>query len=267
MIEQFWLDNDSLENYLPKNSGKSNYTQNEISYLFNSDKFRCDEFDSKNYSPVVFMGCSFTEGSGLPLNELWSYHFYKKICEKSIKNIPYWCLAKGGASVDYCARVFYEYGKKLKPKYIVYLLSGISRREYMFDNNEIHGWFPNPSIFLKKSNAFKTVSPVFVNSNFALYQTKRSLMILNSVAEQIDSEIFIFDIDNMDNVNFTDKVNLFSEFNRINYFINFMHTQYDVPENIKQRPLKARDNSHPGAYWQYQVYSNIWEILKTKIEF
>ena len=187
-----WWSSDSEENYKLLNSGKSNYTKDEITYSFNNQGYRCDEFSDESEFPVLFMGCSFTEGIGLPLNEVWSYHLHNDIVKETGKIIPYWSLGKGGTSIDYAARCFYEYGPKLKPKYVFYLLSGISRREYSFETAEMKPWFPNASLLYKSSDSFNTMSKVFIDPHFAYYQTLRSAMILNSIATNIGAKIFIF---------------------------------------------------------------------------
>ena len=55
-----------------------------VSYEYNSNFFRCDEFtDShKEKYHVVFGGCSETEGIGGNLNESWAYKLYLKLKEK-----------------------------------------------------------------------------------------------------------------------------------------------------------------------------------------
>jgi hypothetical protein len=264
--ETKWNPPDSIENYKETNSLKKNYTKDEITYSFNDDGYRCNSFSTESEFPIVFMGCSLTEGVGLPLNEVWSYHLHNKIFNMTNKNIPFWSLGKGGTSIDYAARCFYEYSERLKPKYVFYLMSGISRREYSYESAELSSWFPNPSKLYKPSDGFNTVSKVFADPNFATYQTLRSAMILNSVATITDTKIFIFGL-NMDSVNEQIKIDLFSKFDKIEYFpIRIaQHNMLSVPKSILDRPSKARDNSHPGAVWQYNVFNTIWKLVSNKI--
>ena len=118
-----WYSSDTKENYKSIIIGEPNYTQDEITYEFTSDDYRCDEFADISEFPILFMGCSMTEGVGLPANELWSYHLHKKIVALTNKYIPYWSIAKSGTGVDYSARCFYEHSMHLKPKYAFYLMS------------------------------------------------------------------------------------------------------------------------------------------------
>jgi hypothetical protein len=266
--EMNWNPPDSEENYKIYNSLKPNYTTNEITYSFNDDGYRCDSFSKESEFPILFMGCSFTEGVGLPLNEVWSYHFHKKISTLTNKNIPFWSLGKGGTSIDYAARCFYKYCPQLKPKYVFYLMSGISRREYSYESTEMQSWYPNPTPLHKSSDSFKTMNKVFCDPNFAAYQALRSAMILNSVASVSNTKIFIFGLDMDGTVDEYTKIELFKKFDNIEYFpIKFNQTNMllSIPEFILNRPTKARDNSHPGAVWQYKMYNTIWELIKNKI--
>ena len=83
-----WFSSDSKENYKLLNFKKLNYTQDEITYELNSLGYRCDEFSNASEFPITFMGCSFTEGIGLPFDEVWAYHLHKKIIELTNKTFP-----------------------------------------------------------------------------------------------------------------------------------------------------------------------------------
>lgn len=262
-----WYQNDTEENYKIYNSGKLNYHRNEITYEFNSMDYRCNEFTEDSELPILFMGCSFTEGVGLPMNEVWAHHLHNKIVETSGKKIPFWSLAKGGTSIDYAARKFYELGFKLRPKYVFYLMSGISRREYCYESNEYSNWFPNPTKLHKKSDSFNLVTRIFSDTEFAIYQAYRSAMLLNATAQLSNTTIVIFGLD-LDIVPQERKVELFKQFNNIVYVPLPGKEQRSrintVPEQIKVRPEKARDNSHPGAEWQHSLYNWIWQYIQNK---
>jgi hypothetical protein len=269
---QKWLSTDNIENYKSLNFKKNNYTQDEILYEFNSTGYRCDEFSTISEFPVIFMGCSFTEGIGLPLNEIWSYYLHNKIVEVTNKTIPFWSLAKNATSIDYVARCFYEQSTQLKPKYIFHLMSGITRREYSFESSKLNNWYPNATPSSKSLANDQLVSQIFSDPNFAIYQTYRSAMILNSTAQAHGTKIFIFGLPMDAGISQQQKIDLFSKFNNIEYIpvtISEMDNIDDsmIPDRIKNRPIKARDGIHPGAIWQYKLYNFIWENVKNKISF
>lgn len=270
-----WNSSDSEENYKPLIAGRLNYSKDEIEYKFNSEGYRCDEFTLPSEFPILFLGCSLTEGEGLPLNEVWSFYLHKKICEITNKNIPFWSTGKGGTSIDYSARCFYDYGQVLKPKYVFYLMSGIYRREFCFETENYQSWFPKHSELYKPSEHFMLMNKIFSDPEFAIYQASRSAMILQSVAEKIDCKIFIFGLNADPHIDEDRKIKLFSSYKNIDYCpINWLKMKFpssldawkEVPDEIKNRPLMARDNSHPGALWQYNVFNFVWDHVKNKID-
>ena len=72
-----------------------------IEYKFNQNCFRTDEFD--NSSRIMILGCSFTIGVGLHLNQTWPERFSK------LTGNLIWNLATGSASMDTCYRVLKHY--------------------------------------------------------------------------------------------------------------------------------------------------------------
>jgi hypothetical protein len=262
-----WYQTDSEENYSTYNVGKLNYQKDEIQYKFNSMDYRCDEFTETSELPILFMGCSYTEGVGLPINEVWAHHLHKKIIEVSNKNIPFWSIAKGGTSIDYASRRFFELGHTLKPKYAFYLLSGISRREYCFETEKVSVWFPKSTRFYKKSDSFTLMTNIFADAEFAIHQAYRSAMLLEATAKLSDTKIIIFDLP-MDGIADDRKIKLFEKFENIEYVPlpdkDKRTTVEIVPNHIKNRPLRARDTEHPGAQWQYNLYDWIWQYIQQK---
>ena len=92
-----WLPSDSEENYKATNSaGLNEYSKTDIKYIFNEDGFRCDSFNQSSPLPILFMGCSITEGIGLHLKDVWSSLILEKIKAKTGLSIPYWSIALGG---------------------------------------------------------------------------------------------------------------------------------------------------------------------------
>ena len=265
MTQSFWCDPDNESNYKPLNNGIKNYSKTEIIYQHNPDGFRCDDLNIESSHPLLFMGCSHTEGIGLPIDEIYSYYIYQRYQEHLNIKIPFWSLGKGGTSIDYAARVLYNYYELLKPKHIIYLMSGFYRREYCLDES-YSVWFPNPSRLFKANQNFKDVGKVFSNTFFAAYESYRSLVILNFIAKTIGCKIYLFDLHS-----YTDKerqfINQTKEFDQIIYtpLINLVYDKdLLIPDKILNRPIKARDCLHYGARWHYVTGNAIWNFFKTQ---
>ena len=149
-------------------------------------------------------------------------------------------------------------------------MSGISRREYQFENAEMKHWCPLTSPDKDVDLHEKLLSQIFSDQNFTSHQTLRSAMILNATAHMTGTKIFIFGL-SMDTFGQVQKINLFNKFNCIEYIpvsmqaIETASKFIEIPDYIKNRPTKARDSLHPSAVWQYKLYNFIWENVKDKL--
>jgi len=78
-----------------------------ITYSFNSHGFRSEEFDFDERESILFLGCSYTVGIGLPNENTWPY-----IVSKNLK-LKCYNLGVGGCSLD----TMYRLGKYWIPKF------------------------------------------------------------------------------------------------------------------------------------------------------
>lgn len=86
------------------------WTEDSITYSYNFQGFRSPEFDDRPCG--IALGCSFTEGSGLPEHYTWPYMLGQKL------GIHTWNLGVGGCSMDTCSRFLEHYIDVLKPKFV-----------------------------------------------------------------------------------------------------------------------------------------------------
>jgi hypothetical protein len=122
-----WSGTDTRENYL-KNP-KLGYTETSISYDYNEYGFRCDQFDLTDQRPrILCMGCSHTEGTGLPVSQIWPTLLQEKFSDYKLYN-----LGVGGASCDTVARVLTNVCSVLTPAKVFILWPEIDRFE-IFEN-------------------------------------------------------------------------------------------------------------------------------------
>jgi len=99
------------ENFeLLKSSG---WIDRKFKYTFNSHGFRCEEFT--NEDSIMFLGCSYTMGIGLPIEDTWSNIVAKKV------NLQYVNLAIGGGSNDTAFRFCLGWIDRIKPKMVIFL--------------------------------------------------------------------------------------------------------------------------------------------------
>ena len=132
-----------------------------VTYIYNSDFFRCDEFGSYNSKyHVVFGGCSETEGVGGNLDQSWSHKVYSELKENYDVG-GYYSLGKSGNGWHKIALSLIEYVNRYgKPTHFFVLLPNIGRNYYWnkdrkawaYDQKYVDpGWEVSPH---KKENSF-----------------------------------------------------------------------------------------------------------------
>jgi hypothetical protein len=94
-----WLATDNLENY-NKNPYKSDWEGVDITYQFNLQGFRCPDLNNFLGQRInLALGCSFTEGTGLPEDQVWP-----SILEQS-SEFPILNLGLGSGTTDTISRI------------------------------------------------------------------------------------------------------------------------------------------------------------------
>lgn len=108
---------------------KYNWLDNKVTYTFNSNGFRCEEFvDSPS---VLFLGCSFTLGLGVNTEQTWPQLVADKL------NLKCFNLGQAGGSNDTTFRLGQYWINKLIPKVVVLLTPSDSRFE-LIEPDMIH---------------------------------------------------------------------------------------------------------------------------------
>ena len=101
----------------------------EVTYDYNSDWFRCDEFTTEHPEKyhIVFAGCSETEGVGSPLETAWAKIVHTRLKEKFDVG-GYYNLGKSGQGWHKVISSFLVYIKKYgKPTHFFVLLPNVAR--------------------------------------------------------------------------------------------------------------------------------------------
>jgi hypothetical protein len=247
-----WLPSDTFINYANnlKNGKTSSYGIGEIEYKFNNHGFRCDEFELPSELPIVFLGCSITEGIGLHQRETWSYQLLEKIREKTKKNIPYWNLALGASGIDTQVRNLYFLTSILNVKvdYVFFLLPTLSRREYKLENNQYKLWLP------KQISEYDCINRTFSDSYYSKHQVERSLMILDSICRQNNTKAIITSWDTEFDVSIT------KDFPLMDTFKLRLKTNSSPP--VDSNLTRARDLIHPGPIIHQLKANNYWDHVE-----
>ena len=129
--ELLWVPSDSEDLYKENLSSQlhlleeHNWLSTKFTYKFNTEGFRCQEFNSSNN--MLALGCSLTFGLGLPLEETWPVILANKL------GLTCYNLGIPGASNDTAFRLASHWIPLLKPSVVVLYSPAPDRLELVTD--------------------------------------------------------------------------------------------------------------------------------------
>jgi hypothetical protein len=136
-VREWWL-TDTLEGYKQR-GGHPVYGERDVQYQFNSQGYRCAEFDAQADIRILAIGCSYVLGLGLAQGDLFHERFATQIQAGLSKGAVTWNLAVSGASNDYIARLLSLAAPRLNPQIVLVNFTHAPRREYIsVENRQIH---------------------------------------------------------------------------------------------------------------------------------
>jgi len=99
-----------------------------IQYRTNDQGWRTHNHSSDKGSGNMFLGCSFTFGEGVALEDTWAHHVWKAHGTRC-----FWNLAVAGSGIDTMSRLFWHWAPLLKPQNVYVLNLFEPRREFATD--------------------------------------------------------------------------------------------------------------------------------------
>lgn len=162
-----------------------------ISYKINSHGFRCEEFSGGPY--LLALGCSFTFGTGLPVEYIWPSIVGKELGLK-VANISW-----GGHGSDSCFRLGEYWIPELKPNLVVMLTPPAERFELLLDFDLVKHLQPLPiEVFMPTGSTdfFKNDNYVkhwFLNSENARLAKRRNELAVKQLCSENNIECIILD--------------------------------------------------------------------------
>lgn len=135
-----------------------------INYSFNNHGFRCEDFS--NDDSILFLGCSFTTGIGLSLEDTFGYIISKKL------NLKFINLGIGGSGANMAYRLGSCWIPRLKPKIVIYMEPNTARFDIVV-NDQDH--FLLPGYVPKEFKTFYEDHWLADETNFYLNAEKSKL--------------------------------------------------------------------------------------------
>ena len=151
----------------------------DILYTYNSQGFRCGEFDDR--SSALALGCSFTEGTGL-----YEYQAWPNVLSQML-NMHIWNLGTGGGSIDTVFRILDHYIRRLNVHTVFVFMPPEGRFEYQ----DIDGGFPIIQTFthgLHESFAKEWLT----QTNNGIYNTRKTMLAIKQLCHNFDVPLFAF---------------------------------------------------------------------------
>ena len=227
-----WFPSDKEETYVEYNNL---YKKDDITYKFNNNGFRCDEFNLESDLRIVFLGCSITEGIGVNQNEIWANIFLEKLKSKFNTFIPYWNLSLAGCGLDALLRAYYNYFILLQPHYVIAYFPCYRKEIYDQRTKEIVSLnIHEPQHFISES----------LDENIISYETSKNFLFLQLLLEKYNTKLFW---------NTWEDLKFYP--NKINKF----NSSIDWDQ-------KARDKMHPGPFAHKKFAEDVWKEISPNIE-
>jgi hypothetical protein len=174
-----------------------------IDYTYNSQGFRCDEFDQR--ASAIAVGCSFTEGVGLQKNQTWPAYL------ADLLDLPVWNLGSGGGTIDTVFRILEHYIVRLNPKVVFILIPPKSRLEYCDTSNGF------PIIQVNSHGNHPAFAKEWLTQPFnADYNTKKTMMAIYYLCQNLKIPVFTQSSDGATITNY-------DSFNQIDLARDLMH--------------------------------------------
>ena len=156
-----------------------------ISYTFNSHGFRCDEFTTD--PTIMFLGCSLTYGTALPIDVGWAKLVASKLGLKSAN------LGQEGSSADTAFRLCLGWIDRIQPKIVVYLKPPRIRWELIYKDTSLNlgthsrmpGWVLNSYI-----------EHYVLNDNNDFFNDQKNTMGIENICRSRNIPVYIYDADN-----------------------------------------------------------------------
>jgi hypothetical protein len=294
---------DKEENYKvniirPKYKKEVTYKPEDFSYTFNSMGIRCDELEASKCE-ILYAGCSFTEGEGLPVEHIWASQLNKMIMDEFGIELGYHNVGRGGLSSSGIVRKVYQAIEvlKLRPKMVVALFPSIFRTEVFLDN-----W---PDVWsISPMDYVPNYVPTFLPKEHKFYMEnmEQNMRLMNSLNEFYKNAILLEAICSKHGIDFRfhswqgaisrkdlpsdDLKNLPKKYfnGKALDMINLGELIIDyMPENIKdkyldvqfrgelflpEKPFKqtiGRDYAHPGPNCHYYFAKGVFNKIKPEL--
>jgi hypothetical protein len=210
------------------------WTRDNVSYTFNKDGFRADEFTDGVNDSVLFLGCSLTMGIGMSLEKTWAYKVAHSL------GLRRYNLGVGGGGSDMCFRLAYHWIPRLRPKYVVMLTPSAERMEIVMDTENL---LYLPAVHNNKNSFYYNWLSHPANADM---NRLKSVMGVQTICNSIGVPLVEIPVEECTVPRNNEPVESWER---------------DILQPNPSRAFLARDLMHPGWTWNLRVEKMIMEKL------
>ena len=253
----YWRFSDTQSNLdnLKDNFAKEYWTNRTLEYRYNNYGFRSDDNFNNNDEGIVTLGCSFTEGIGLPIEYTWGYKLSKYL------GLKFWNLGQGAMGLHTCFRLLLGMANKIKFNKVFLLSPPLYRKEFIAqDNNMLKGFLDEQS---KTKNLFHTLGQdlkykKYFNTSDKDYNNFLKAWLFGSRKDTVIDQIrSIYAIEGLCK-------DLNVDFYYENFYTFYNKKYLDLEESIPEEEcpnIPARDG-HWSARRQHLIYKKFIELYE-----
>ena len=140
-----WRGGDSLENF--EKNKPAGWTKDSISYDHNSHGYRSIDFVADDNFSVASFGCSFTYGTGVPIEYTWPEIFCKSLQDQLCSPVNNFNFGWPATSADRICRMVVKSIPILKPNLVLILLPDRNRCEKYGDDGYTRRLVPSNELW------------------------------------------------------------------------------------------------------------------------
>ena len=133
-----WMDNEERYDKDIANGIKHTYKKDDFYYDINANGFRCDDFDTMDFTKksIIYLGCSNTFGIALPEEHCWPTIVHNKIQEEHNTTYNYINLGVPGGGFDWYLH-FLPYFSKFNPAFIISADPEVTRMNWVSETGSL----------------------------------------------------------------------------------------------------------------------------------
>jgi len=238
-------------------------------YKINSSGYRGKHFKKLNLENIniLYAGCSFTYGEGLPEDLTWPYLLSEKIKNTyPSKEVEYFNLSQPGAGPHQIVRLCFEYFKEYgHPDYLFLMLPDVLRGLAWVESKKNYETIIPDIRDIGVGTFYRKYFKSLVPENFWVL----SLDLINMLEQYCENAGINLVWDSWHDLSMWKEINYkFERKELLHDLVNpkaFKSNQdFKMPENINNLPYWecARDGAHPGSAWSLYQAQSYYDNIK-----